>query len=94
VTATTAVGSHDANAFGLYDVYGNVAEWTQDCYAATYASAPVDGGALAPDHCTRRVYRGGAYSDQAAALRSAARKSGSPSVRLPALGFRVVRELH
>src|SRR5262249_49785985 len=94
VAATSAVGSHDANAFGVFDAFGNVAEWTQDCYAATYATAPVDGSAVAPERCARRVYRGGAYNDQAAALRSAVRKSAAPSVRLPGLGFRVVRDLH
>lgn len=94
VAATTAVGSHDANAFGLYDTYGNVAEWVQDCYVANYANAPLNGGAVAPDRCARRVYRGGGYSDQAAALRTAARKSAIPSLRVPTAGFRVVRDLH
>ncbi|MFT3728378.1 MAG: SUMF1/EgtB/PvdO family nonheme iron enzyme [Terricaulis sp.] len=93
VAATSAVGSHDANVFGLYDVYGNVAEWVQDCYVATYTSAPIDGAAVAPNHCARRVFRGGAYNDQAAALRSAARKSAAPALRVPNVGFRVVREI-
>mgnify|MGYP001553212132 CR=1 FL=1 len=94
VAATTAVGSHDANAFGLYDAYGNVAEWVQDCYVANYTGAPIDGSAVSPERCTRRVYRGGAYSDQSAALRSAVRKSAPPTLRLPTLGFRVVRDLN
>jgi len=61
---------------------------------ANYANAPLNGGAVAPDRCARRVYRGGGYSDQAAALRTAARKSAIPSLRVPTAGFRVVRDLH
>ena len=45
VVHTASVGSYDANAFGLFDVLGNVWEWTEDCWHGTYAGAPGDGAA-------------------------------------------------
>jgi len=93
-SATTAIGSHSANAFGLFDAFGNVSEWVQDCYAPSYANAPIDGAAFEAPHCGRRVYRGGGYNDQAAALRSAARRAAAPAARLPGVGLRVVRVLN
>jgi formylglycine-generating enzyme required for sulfatase activity len=91
---TLSVGSRPANPFGLFDMYGNVAEWVQDCYAPSYAHAPFDGAAVEPARCARRVYRGGGYSDQVAALRATARRSGTPAARLPSVGLRVARSLN
>jgi formylglycine-generating enzyme required for sulfatase activity len=90
---TTPVGAHAANAFSLFDVVGNADEWVEDCYAATYSLAPVNGAPVESAHCARRVYRGGGYADVAAALRVAARRAAAPSTRLPGVGFRVVRVL-
>jgi len=90
---TSPVATHPANAFNLADMHGNVAEWVEDCYAANYNVAPVDGAAVQADPCARRVYRGGAFSDQAVRLRSAARASARPDQRLPGVGFRVARAL-
>ena len=59
---TTPVGAHEANAFGLFDVHGNVGEWVEDCYAPSYELAPIDGAAVQADECMRRVYRGGGYA--------------------------------
>ncbi|MDX2274009.1 MAG: SUMF1/EgtB/PvdO family nonheme iron enzyme [Hyphomonadaceae bacterium] len=91
--ATTTVGAHAANGFGLFDMNGNAAEWVEDCYAPNFNLAPIDGAAVQADNCTRRVYRGGAYTDQASALRSAARRTAAPAFRGPALGFRVARTI-
>lgn len=85
------VGSHDANAFGLSDMHGNVGEWVADCYVATYEAAPIDGSAVAPDRCARRVIRGGSYLDREPPLRASARRSARPSDRAPSTGFRVAR---
>jgi formylglycine-generating enzyme required for sulfatase activity len=90
---TDTVGTHTANAFGLFDMNGNAAEWVEDCYAGNYNLAPIDGAAVQANTCARHVYRGGGYADQASALRSAARRVAAPSVRGSATGFRVARTM-
>ncbi|MGE3143571.1 MAG: formylglycine-generating enzyme family protein, partial [Hyphomonadaceae bacterium] len=90
---TTEAGAHAANAFGLFDVSGNAAEWVEDCYAPTYAAAPADGAAAVSASCAARVYRGGSYKDPASALRLAARRHAAPGVRPLDAGFRVARDL-
>ncbi len=77
------VGSHRPNAWGLYDMHGNIAEWCQDWYARGY---PAQG----PDNGTRRVVRGGSFVDPAVLCRSAARRAIRPDERLDTIGFRVV----
>lgn len=93
VRAASAVAAHAANAFGVYDMHGNVAEWVEDCYAPSYELAPVESIAVQAEDCRRRVHRGGSFSDREAALRAAARQSAAPAQRSPAIGFRVARAL-
>ncbi len=90
---TTPVGAHAGNAFNLYDMHGNAGEWVEDCYAANYDLAPIDGVAVQADDCRRRVYRGGSYNDQAPVLRAAARRSSENNSRTQGIGFRVARSL-
>ncbi len=90
---TSPVGEHEANAWGLFDMHGNVGEWVEDCYAASYENAPTDGAAMESETCARRVYRGGGFSDQPMLLRAAARQWAAPDRRMPGVGFRLVREL-
>src|SRR5579864_928890 len=91
---TAPVGSFAANGFGLYDMVGNVREWTEDCYHDTYSGAPVDGSAwIDGANCSSRVVRGGSWLIAPAFLRSAARYWFSPDYRLNYLGFRVARTL-
>ena len=70
------VGSYEPNAFGLYDVLGNVSEWTEDCWNETYAGAPTDGRAWRSGDCSLRVLRGGSWS----------RRSGQPPLGEPLQG--------
>jgi formylglycine-generating enzyme required for sulfatase activity/uncharacterized caspase-like protein len=85
-------GSYPPNAFGLFDMAGNAAEWVQDCWAGTYRGAPADGSAWARPECRERVLRGGSFNNDPRYLRSAARFKYDFDVRYYANGFRVVRE--
>ena len=58
---TAPVGSFKANGWGLHDMLGNVAEWTEDCWNDSYANAPSDGSAWKEGNCDMRVYRGGSW---------------------------------
>ncbi|MCC2657457.1 MAG: serine/threonine protein kinase [Panacagrimonas sp.] len=88
---TAPVGSYRANPFGLFDVAGNVWEWTLDCYQS-YRQAASDGSPSNPANCARRVIRGGSWSDATRNLRSADRTASSPNATLKIVGFRVVRD--
>ena len=70
---TAPVGIYVANAFGLHDVLGNVWEWTQDCWNASYEGAPSDGQAWERGDCRVRVLRGGSWLNLPRFLRSALR---------------------
>ena len=58
---THPVATRKSNAFGLFDMYGNVWEWTQDCWNDNYSGAPVDGSAWVSGDCLQRVVRGGSW---------------------------------
>ncbi|MGI4814723.1 MAG: SUMF1/EgtB/PvdO family nonheme iron enzyme [Janthinobacterium lividum] len=92
-TGPRAVGSFSANAFGLYDMHGNVREWTADLWHESYDATPSDGSPAIEGHGSMRVVRGGGWSDGAAMLRSAARMRGTQSSRVNVIGFRIVRAL-
>ncbi len=87
------VGSYPANAFGLYDMHGNVYEWVEDCYVDSYEAAPTDGSAVKSSDCSRRVLRGGSWFNDPLNLRSASRIAYSPDDRYNNFGFRVGRTL-
>ena len=87
------VGSFAANAFGLYDMAGNVFQWVQDCYHDNYKGAPIDGSAWGGD-CSLRVVRGGSWiSNGPTQLRSAFRDDDVFDRGFPTVGFRVGRML-
>ena len=91
---TVAVGSYSANAFGLYDVHGNVWEWVKDCWHNDYTGAPTDGSAWVSD-CDGevRVLRGGSWYNGAVLLRSADRQLFDAGARDNKFGFRIARTL-
>jgi sulfatase modifying factor 1 len=79
---THAVGQKKANPWGLYDMYGNVGEWTYDQYKADFYAAVkgdnVSNPVAVPDKLYANVIRGGSYDDQAKDLRSASRLASDP----------------
>jgi formylglycine-generating enzyme required for sulfatase activity len=89
---TLPTASFAPNLFGLYDMHGNVAEWTDDCW-----SGELSGETLAPTTvsglCSARVIKGGAWNDSGADLRASSRRGEPEIVRRNDLGFRVVRDL-
>lgn len=90
---TAPVGSYFPNAFGLYDMLGNVWQWTEDCWNASYAGAPPDGSAWTGGDCARRVARGGSWFNEPRFVRSAYRFWIEASDRGYFVGFRLARAL-
>ena len=91
---TSPVGSFAPNAFGLYDMHGNVMQWVQDCFASSYRGLPTDGSAYEKvvtlrltgelsymtgmTSCSYRLLRGGDWGDPPAMIRSASRNVAPP----------------
>lgn len=91
---TQPVDRGPPNPFGLYNVLGNVRQWTLDCWASAAPAVKSPGAASIRGDCTRRVTRGGSWNEKPAALRAAARAWAQVDDRTqPNVGFRVVREL-
>jgi formylglycine-generating enzyme required for sulfatase activity len=81
-----------ANAFGLYDMSGNVWEWVDDSYHDSYSGAPTDGTTWSGDGA-KRVLRGGSWDSNPGSTRSASRNYRTPASRDFDFGFRVARTL-
>jgi formylglycine-generating enzyme required for sulfatase activity len=93
---TAPVASFPPNKFGLYDMIGNVFEWTGDCFHKNYNSAPPDGSTWLAGNggdCANHVIRGGAFGSTSDNLRSASRGLATNDDRVMAIGFRVARTL-
>jgi formylglycine-generating enzyme required for sulfatase activity len=90
---THAVGQKLPNAFGLFDMHGNVWEWVQDCWHETYAGAPTDGSAWTTG-CSGnyRALRGGSWYYFQEDLRSASRGWYASEDR-GGVGFRLAKAL-
>lgn len=93
------VASFKPNAFGLYDMLGNVWEWTEDTYHSNYKGAPADGSAWVQktagnERVVGRVIRGGSFKNHSLFMRSAFRMGIEPIKRYDyRFGIRVVRSL-
>jgi len=73
------VASFKPNAFGLYDMIGNVSEWVEDCWHEDYSGAPSDGRAWSSKACAVGIVRGGAWSDEPQIARAVSRRNARVS---------------
>lgn len=94
---THPVAKKMPNAFGLYDVYGNVVEWVEDCWHSDFSEAPKDGGAWT-NRCqsSSRVQRGGSHNDTMGQMYSSYRYGYAPSHGRDRndFGFRLAKTLN
>lgn len=91
--STSPVGRMRPNRLGLSGVFGNAAEWVQDCYQSSYSNAPRDGSAWSPASCEQRAIRGGCWFTKAQKLRASGRDYGKSNRRSSCVGFRVARSI-
>jgi len=91
-STTHTVGKKASNAWGLYDMHGNVWEWCEDVYAKNYVGAPIDGSARLEGGADR-VLRGGSYEGSAQCCCSTYRSWRVPSYRGDFFGFRLILSL-
>jgi formylglycine-generating enzyme required for sulfatase activity len=87
---TYPVGSKIPNAWGLWDMSGNVAEWCSDWFGEDYYSISAERNPQGSLSGRERIIRGGSYYDDSYGMRCAVRNSGRPSSRNSLTGFRVV----
>ncbi len=90
---TSPVGSFPANAFGVYDMHGNVYEWVADCYHDDYNGAPADGSAWHEASCELVSIRGNDWGEAPIFSRSGNRNNAEPDNRGDWIGVRLAREL-
>jgi len=90
---TSPVGHFPANPWGLYDMLGNVEQWSSDCFTPTYDGAPQDiSTAIPTGDCSQRPVRGGTFHSGPNLFRAAARGMLPAGMKASSVGFRVVRE--
>lgn len=91
---TSPVGSFQPNAFGLFDMHGNVWEWVEDVWHDRFEGAPIDGSAwLQGGDDSFRVVRGASWHNEPELARSAIRFKRHRKVQFDTLGFRVARTM-
>jgi len=87
------VHSFPPNALGLFDMDGNVSEWTEDCWHDNYVRAPRESNAWVNPGCERHVVRGGSWGSDPLQVRSAFRIAAPAETRSARVGFRIARDL-
>ena len=90
--ATVAVDGFRPNVWGLYNVHGNVWDWTEDCWNEANSGNPGDGAARSSGDCTLRVVRGASFNNAPHTVRAARRDREPAGNRLVTYGFRVARD--
>jgi formylglycine-generating enzyme required for sulfatase activity len=90
---TEPADSGPANPFGLYNMLGNVRQWTQDCWNPAPAALASNGAPVLSGDCSARATRGGSWADDPAKLRAAARDYESIDEGSERIGFRIARDL-
>jgi len=85
------VKQYKMNAFGLYDMLGNVSEITADCYTRDLLSVPLDGSAQTQGDCKRRIIRGGAYNDDFREVNPLNRNAVNIEHAIHSIGFRLAQ---
>jgi formylglycine-generating enzyme required for sulfatase activity len=85
------VDSFEPNPWGLYNVHGNVVEWTEDRWNDSNIGNPGNGDAGTIGNCNRRILRGGSWLDASQLLRAAYRWEYVSTTRSYVIGFRVAR---
>ena len=90
---SATVGRYRANAFGLFDMHGNVWEWVEDCYYRRYQGGPSDGSAWTNGTCEYRVLRGGSWYNLPKFARSAFRGWNMPARQFTYYGIRVAQDI-
>jgi formylglycine-generating enzyme required for sulfatase activity len=91
---TSPVGSFKPNAFGLFDMAGNVWQLVLDCEHDDYGGSPTDGAAWLSGDCSHRMLRGGSWFVDPGSVRSARRHWAPTDLRYGDIGFRVARSLN
>jgi sulfatase modifying factor 1 len=89
IKGTASVGSFSANAYGLYDISGNVLEWCNDWYGSSYYSSSPRTDPRGPSAGSTGVMRGGSWLGHAGACLVAYRENWNPNKRFPSVGFRL-----
>ena len=95
---TSSVAGKLPNAWGLYDMSGNVSEWVQDCYQESFQGAPADGEAWEAGNCSNRIIRGGSCNHEPRPaskplLVASKRLFNGIDAKFSTIGFRLARTL-
>ena len=90
---TVPVDSFAPNPWGLYNVHGNVWDWTADCWNETHKGHPGDGAPLQTGDCAQRVLKGGSWLHPPMLMRAAARTRVAKEFRANSIGLRVARTI-